>query len=1113
LPAAQSSSGGTVTLVAEGAAKWVHVPTGPVTSTTGSILYEWWHGVSGGTVAALTSHPGYPGSPDGSSDLTDFEAPVDWAENFGARISGYVHPPASGNYRFWICSDDHSQLWLSSDENPANTSLIGQVTGWAQSRQWEDADVSPSSQIYLQSGRKYYIEALMAEGTGGDNLAVLWRGPGVGTANPSNGDPPIGGAYLSPPALPDAWAKLNYDHSSWTGYGTGNTGVGYERNPGDPINYSDLIDIDVDSAMYGNNTTCYIRIPFTVGVVDMSMLKLRIRYDDGFVAYLNGSEVTRKNFTGSPDWDSEADSSSRSESLSREFEDIDITAHVDKLQAGDNVLAIHGLNAGATSSDFLISVELVASQTGQGEPSPSSSVYAGPVTLNKSTRVKARVMSADGGWSPLRDVTYAVGPVAENLRITEIMYHPQDTNHPEDPNEEYIELQNIGSETINLNEVRFTDGIDFTFGDIDLAPGEFVVVAAKQSVFEAKYPAMPGILAGEYSGRLNNGGERIELVDAIGRTIHNFRYKDGWRRLTDGDGFSLTIIEATEAPPDISDEGLVAHWALDDGSGGTATDSAGTNNGTVHGNPIWTTGRVDGALNLDGAGDYVTASSVGALTGSSVTASAWVRVTGLTGVWNPVLTQHDVSADGYYFYIYNDKPAFSVMDGGIDALATSPETIAWNEWHHLAGTNDGSTIRLYVDGIAKASAPSTGLTGVDYGIYIGHDYASAAYFSGVIDDVRIYNRALSDYEFGISGSAADRWSQKDSWRASAYVGGSPGWDDSGIIPNPGAIVINEVLSHSHGVAADWIELYNTTDSQIDIGGWYISDSASEPEKYRIANGTKINGYSYRLFYEDTHFGEQSTDPGKISAFALSEDGDEVYLRSSDGDELTGYRAAEDFGASLTGVSFGRYFKKSTGNTNFVAMQDITPGDKNAYPKVGPIVISEIMYNPQSGDQKQEFIELHNISTANVTLYDANEGLPWKMTDGVEYTFPGYPGLTINAGAYLVLVKDVASYVDEYGMPPFGVTILGPYSGKLSNTGEKVELSRPADLDEFGVRHYIRVDRVNYSDGSHPGNDIGAVDLWPTEPDGGGASLDRIDDGLYGNDPNNWSASNPPTPGG
>jgi len=74
------------------------------------------------------------------------------------------------------------------------------------------------------------------------------------------------------------------------------------------------------------------------------------------------------------------------------------------------------------------------------------------------------------------------------------------------------------------------------------------------------------------------------------------------------------------------------------------------------------------------------------------------------------------------------------------------------------------------------------------------------------------------------------------------------------------------------------------------------------------------------------------------------------------------------------------------------------------------------------------------------------------------------------------------------------------------------LSMPGDTDKFGRRHYIMVDRVVYSDGSHPEDCPGDVDLWPTEADGGAAALTRILPERYGNDPNNWAAGVPPTPG-
>ena len=97
--------------------------------------------------------------------------------------------------------------------------------------------------------------------------------------------------------------------------------------------------------------------------------------------------------------------------------------------------------------------------------------YTEPVTLTSSVHIKSRVL--DGStWSALNEATFALGPVAQNLRITEIMYHPQETGHPNDPNAEFIEMRNIGTETLNLNLVKFTNGIDFSFPDIDLAPGQ-----------------------------------------------------------------------------------------------------------------------------------------------------------------------------------------------------------------------------------------------------------------------------------------------------------------------------------------------------------------------------------------------------------------------------------------------------------------------------------------------------------------------------------------------------------------------------------------------------------------------------------------------------------------
>lgn len=146
---------------------------------TGSILYEYWTGISGTAVGSLLGDPRYPSSPSGSSYLTQyFEASSNWNDNYGARIRGFVHPPTTGNYIFYIASDDQSELWLSTDDKPSNKVKIAWVTGYTDSRQWDKYPEQQSVAIPLVAGRKYYIEGLHKDETQNDNFAVGWQMPG-----------------------------------------------------------------------------------------------------------------------------------------------------------------------------------------------------------------------------------------------------------------------------------------------------------------------------------------------------------------------------------------------------------------------------------------------------------------------------------------------------------------------------------------------------------------------------------------------------------------------------------------------------------------------------------------------------------------------------------------------------------------------------------------------------------------------------------------------------------------------------------------------------------------------------------------------------------------------
>ncbi|MHC4735636.1 MAG: CotH kinase family protein, partial [Planctomycetota bacterium] len=476
------------------------------------------------------------------------------------------------------------------------------------------------------------------------------------------------------PVDPNWKSNPAFDDSGWNDgiFISGKTGgVGYETSTG----YEQHISYDVEAKMFNGNNSCYIRIPFTFNgdPCEFNFMTLNIRYDDGFVAYLNGDELERKTFseTATPVWNSNAEGNHEASGL----ETIPVSEDINSLQQGDNILAIHGLNISNTSTDFLISVELVAGESNStGGISTSAREYTGPVTLTKSTQIKARVLvdsNPYSRWSGLADPTFGISPVAEDLRITEIMYHPRNTGDANDPNTEFIELRNIGPETLNLNLARFTEGIDFTFPDIELDRDERVVVVKDQSAFEAKYGTSVN-MTGPYIGSLANNGEMIKLVDAIGRTILDFEYEDDWCPITDGDGFSLTMIEAIDGDLYGWDEGLTAHWKFDEGSGSIAIDSAGTNNGTLNGDPTWTTGRIDGALSFDGNGDYVEVNdAIVPLAGDSFTAQAWIRVSQSAGIWNPLLVQHDPNNKGYHFYVASSRPSFYIEDSS-SVQAVSP---------------------------------------------------------------------------------------------------------------------------------------------------------------------------------------------------------------------------------------------------------------------------------------------------------------------------------------------------------------------------------------------------------------------------------------------------------
>jgi hypothetical protein len=353
---------------------------------------------------------------------------------------------------------------------------------------------------------------------------------------------------------------------------------------------------------------------------------------------------------------------------------------------------------------------------------------------------------------------------------------------------------------------------------------------------------------------------------------------------------------------------------------------------------------------------------------------------------------------------------------------------------------------------------------------------------------------------------------------------TPTPDASNYLPLPG-LVVNEVLTHTDPPLEDAIEFYNSDSASTNIGGWFISNSETDFKKYRVPNGTVVAGHGYKVFYEYQFNGSNS------SPFTLnSAHGDSVYLSQADGlGNLTGYRLQIAFGAAENGASFGR-FPTSVGvdfvamsarsfgvdNPSTVAQFRTGTGLTNPYPKVGPVVINEIMYHPitVSGtnvteNPDEEYLELFNVTSNSVTLYDPSASTNhWKISGAVEYLFPA--SVSLPAGGFALVVgfdpftniAAVANFRAKYGLGT-NIAIYGPYNGRLNNGGETVQLFKPdspqiAPHPDAGFVPYVLVESVTYSNAAP----------WSTNADGGGMSLQRRYVGTYGNDPVNWVACSP-----
>jgi hypothetical protein len=640
-------------------------------------------------------------------------------------------------------------------------------------------------------------------------------------------------------------------------------------------------------------------------------------------------------------------------------------------------------------------------------------------------------------------------PHIGDIRLTEIHYHPDDYDSINDDSLEFIELKNVGSETVNLGALECTAGMTYDFpGDAEIASGGFYVIASNKNCFARRYGFNPD---GVYSGQLSNNGEKIEITDlASHEVIISQTYADNgaWPGEADGLGFSLVPINPN---PDKKDTGPL-YWRGSSEIGGSP-------------------GKDDEKKSLDSALLNLRITEIqyhpnytDSIGGDSL------EFIELKNVGSKTLTLTGVLFSSGIDYAFPagatlQPGAFCVLASNSSWFKTRYSFKPFDEYTgQLRNSSDTITIKEIKSGATLLTVA-----------YTDH-FPWSAYPDG---------NGWSLVTKNPNPSSTDQ-NDPDAWRHSLRLKGSPGHDD----PEP--VYVNEALTHTDPPLTDAVELYNPNAAEIDLGNWFISDDIDHPMKFRIPAGTSIPAHGYMVF--DEH--DFNADPASPTSFRFSEYGEAVYLfADSIGDK--GYYHGFTFGPINNAVSFGRYIT-SLGSEEFVAQKETSLGTENKGPRVGPIVITEIMY--RSVDSAGQFIEIKNIGSSEVPLFDEMDTTRTWRIPSVDFAFP--KSCSLKPGEVALVVSDsvpLDSMSSRYAVPDSVQIFI--MAGSLDKTLDSVVLAMPV-VDSASLTlpelPYIAVDRVVFANKGD----------WPSEADGSGKSLQRIDSADYGNDPANWKAADP-----
>ena len=467
----------------------------------------------------------------------------------------------------------------------------------------------------------------------------------------------------------------------------------------------------------------------------------------------------------------------------------------------------------------------------------SGTAYAGPLILTNTIHVAARVL-AGTNWSALRRATFNLAGHAAALRVTELMFHPRTSDANFDNGEyEFIELQNHSGETLDLSGCD-VDGVGFRIAPgTRVGPGNFVVLVRNAVAFTNRYPGVP--YHGIYWGALDNAGEKLRLKNSDGNNIFSVEYDDAppWPLGADGFGWSLVNMNPSGDPDN------PAYWRA---------------SATLHGSP--------------GAADPPPLHPPGIVVNEVLAHTDPPREDAVE-LLNTSAAAVDISGWWLSDQIDTADPGgtllkkFRVPDGTV--LGSGEFRMFYETQFNAAalGTNAFSFSSLG-DQVYLASSTGNGdLTGFITGAEFGASDNGVSL--GRVATSRGWDfTALDGMTFGITNPAT-----LDQFR------NGTGANNSG--PRSGPVVINEIHYHPMDGGAEFIELFNRTGTNIDLGGWRVEGAA-----FTFPAGTVIGANRFLVLAGATNFSEldfrsaygvPAAVPVSVQPFDLKNEGEAVGL--------------------------------------------------------------------------------------------------------------------------------------------------------------------------------------------------------------------------------------------